>query len=88
MKSKYPFTLILLFLAHILFSQTISRSNLATAGDVLSNSSGVTLSWTIGEVYSNTVKQANHITGGFQQGILIKKDKPVEKKSTSIDPEQ
>ncbi len=88
MRSKFSFTLLLLFSTHILISQTISRSNLATAGDVLSNSSGVTLSWTIGEVFSNTVQQANHITGGFQQGILPKKNKPVEKESTSIDPEQ
>jgi len=88
MTFKYLFTLTFLFSTQLLFSQTISRSNLATAGDVVTNSSGITISWSIGEVFSNTVQNDNHITGGFQQGILIKKNKVAEEKSIPLFPEQ
>ena len=88
MSSKYLFTLTVLFFTHLLVGQTISRSNLATAGGVVSSTSGMTLSWSIGEVFSNTVQEDNHITGGFQQGNLLKKNIPIDEDLISFEPEQ
>jgi len=55
------------------YAQQISRSILTTAGDVSKNKDGVTVSWTIGDVFSQTVQEDNHLTEGFQQGTLTEK---------------
>ena len=81
MPLKTIYTLVLVLFTNMAFSQTISRSNLGSAGGVVNNDSGVTLSWTVGEVFSETVENDKHITGGFQQGILLKKENPIGKES-------
>lgn len=54
-------------------AQEISREILTTAGDISKNENGVSLSWTIGDVFCQTMLAEQHLTEGFQQGDLAKK---------------
>ena len=64
---------IFLFITYSVSAQEISREILTTAGDVSKNENGVSLSWTIGDVFCHTTLAQQHLTEGFQQGDLAKK---------------
>ncbi len=51
-------------------AQQISRTSLPSAGDFASNEKGVSINWTIGLSFIETIHSTNYITGGFQQGEL------------------
>ena len=72
MKLILPF-LALFFIIHSTSAQQISRDILTTAGGVAKNTDGVSLSWTIGDVFSQTTLSEQHLTEGFQQGDFVKK---------------
>lgn len=72
---KIHFFFLILFISSTAAAQSLSRSNLSTAGGLVSNDVGVSLSWTIGEVFSETIQNNSHVTGGFQQGELSKTQK-------------
>lgn len=56
----------------MLFSQSISRSVIASAGDFYSNGS-ISVSWTLGEIATETYTAGNLVlTQGFQQPDTIK----------------
>ncbi len=69
MKIIYSITLVFVF-CNLSFSQQISRSVISSSGDFAKNDKGVSICWTIGEVFSASIIQVNHITEGFQQGSL------------------
>ena len=71
MKASLTFLGLLLF-STVFFGQQISRSTLSTAGDLSKDKSGISLTWTVGEVFSETIQSKYHVTGGFQQGALTK----------------
>lgn len=52
------------------YSQDISRSTITTAGGYLTNEEGVSVSWSMGQVFSLTTQSDQHLTEGFQQGKL------------------
>ncbi len=66
------FFLGLMLSSTIFFGQQISRSTLSTAGDLSKSETGISLTWTVGEVFSETIQSEYHVTGGFQQGVLAK----------------
>ena len=60
--------------------QQLSRSIITTAGDFSKNENGVSLSWSMGEVFSQTMLHDHHLTGGFQQGdftVIHKAEKEI-----------
>lgn len=65
---------ILTFIGLLIFSfsygQDISRSTITTAGGFVANDEGISISWSMGEVFSLTTESEQHITEGFQQGKL------------------
>ncbi len=63
------------FFSTLGFGQELSRTVLTTAGDFSKNKAGITVDWTIGEVFSQTVEDTHHFTEGFQQGQLVKQSK-------------
>jgi len=65
-------TLTLIFSAISIFTigQTISISTVTSAGDFVKNENGISMSWTMGEVFAQTIQDDNHLTEGFQQGEL------------------
>ena len=72
---KYYFTIILSIFALSISAQEISRNTVTTAGDYTTNKAGVSISWSMGEVFSQTSEKGFHVTEGFQQGILEKNGK-------------
>lgn len=89
MKTSLTF-LGLMLSSTIFFGQQISRSTLSTAGDLSKNETGISITWTIGEVFSETIQSKYHVTGGFQQGELSKStsttvvDELIEEKEETI----
>ncbi len=69
---KYFFTFLLTVFALHLSAQEISRNTVTTAGDFTTNDKGVSISWSMGEVFSQTSNEGVYVTEGFQQGILEK----------------
>ena len=70
---KYSIALIALFFAFMpLYGQDISQSTISTAGGSTTNKSGLSMSWTIGEVFGQTAEKGCYVTEGFQQGLLFK----------------
>jgi hypothetical protein len=67
---RYYFTFILSLLILQISAQEVSRNTITTAGDYTVSESGVSLSWSIGEVFGKTTETGNYVTEGFQQGIL------------------
>ena len=51
-------------------AQQISRTSISPAGDFSSNEQGVSVNWTFGLSFTETMQGSNYITGGFQQGEL------------------
>ncbi len=66
---KFSLLAIMLSISTTSFSQAISLSILTSAGDFSTNQEGLSLDWTLGEVFSETVQHTYDCTGGFQQGI-------------------
>lgn len=62
--------IILCFLSTLVLGQQISRSILTTAGTFSKNEKGISLSWTMGDIFCKTIQKEYHLTEGFQQGIL------------------
>lgn len=54
------------------YSQQVSRSLISSAGESTVSKSGVTATWSVGEVFGNTVEHGYYLTEGFQQGALLK----------------
>jgi len=69
MKQQY-LSLTFLFIYTFSFGQNISISTLTSAGDFSKNENGISMSWTMGQVFANTIQENNHLTEGFQQGEL------------------
>ena len=69
MKPLY-LTISLLFFHTFIFGQQVSRSILTTAGDFSKNEKGISLDWTMGDVFGQTIQSTHHLTEGFQQGNL------------------
>ncbi len=67
------YTILFLLIALQLSAQEISRNTITTAGDNIVSEDGVSLSWSIGEVFSKTNETGSYVTEGFQQGILEEK---------------
>lgn len=63
-------TIALFFITSFTFGQQISRSTLTSSGDFSTNENGISLSWTMGGSFTQTVQTTHHITEGFQQGEL------------------
>lgn len=78
---RYYFTGILSLLMLQITAQEISRNTITTAGDYTVSESGISLSWSIGEVFGKTTETGNYVTEGFQQGLLEEVTK-VELKAT------
>ena len=74
---KKSFAVIIFLSASIttIWAQKISMNTLTTAGDYTKNKNGVSVSWTIGEVFSQTITNDHHVTEGFQQGALERQAK-------------
>ena len=69
---KIYLLLLALSLSGLLFSQSISRSVIASAGDFYSNGT-ISVSWTLGEIATETYTVGNVVlTQGFQQPDTIK----------------
>ena len=66
-------SIIILCLPFISLSQSVSSSIISSAGGKATSDQGVTLDWTMGEIFSPTMKNDFHVTSGFQQGNLSKK---------------
>lgn len=73
--------LILITSATISYAQQISRSIITTAGDTAKSKDGNTVSWTIGDVFGQTIQKEDHLTEGFQQGLLTNKKSSKERKT-------
>lgn len=71
------YTIIGLFLFNVSYSQDISRSAITTAGGYVTNNDGISVSWSMGQVFSLTTQSEQHLTEGFQQGKLEKTGKVV-----------
>jgi len=69
---KYYFTVLFSVFILSLTAQEISRNTVTTAGDFTTNEDGVSISWSMGEVFSQTSEEDFYVTEGFQQGILEK----------------
>lgn len=69
---KYYFTIIFSIFTLYISAQEISRNAVTTAGDYITNEDGISISWSMGEVFSQTSEKGYHVTEGFQQGILEK----------------
>jgi hypothetical protein len=52
------------------YSQDISLSTITTAGGFVTNDAGISVSWSIGQIFSLTTQSEQHLTEGFQQGKL------------------
>ncbi len=73
MKSLFTICIIIFGGISMTIAQTSSTTNvLSTAGDYIKSENGTTLSWTIGESFSQTIKGRQHLTEGFQQGNMLK----------------
>jgi hypothetical protein len=72
---KYYFTIVLAIFALGTSAQEISRNTVTTAGDYTVNKNGISISWSMGEVFSKTSEKGQYVTEGFQQGILEKAGK-------------
>ena len=75
---KKLITIVFLFVISFSHAQEISRSTYSSAGASAKNDQGYSVNWTMGAQFSQIVKDKNHLTEGFQQGILSKKASPVE----------
>ena len=60
----------LLLFSLVLNGQQLSRSTLSSAGDFSKNEKGLSIDWTMGAIFSQSVEESHHITEGFQQGRL------------------
>lgn len=69
MKTYFLFFPLLFFFASG-FSQTLSPQVIANGGDQVKHSSGVSLSWTLGELSVEFLDTENSLQQGFQQGNL------------------
>lgn len=54
----------------LVLGQEKNLTTLTTAGGFDKGEDGISVSWTIGEVFSATVQDEFHVTAGFQQGNL------------------
>lgn len=52
------------------YGQDISHSTITTAGGYVTNDAGISVSWSMGQVFSLTTQSEQHLTEGFQQGKL------------------
>lgn len=65
-------------------AQNISSEVISSAGDYSATDNGVSINWTIGEIYGETIIGEHHLTAGFQQGELLNKiDEVVMERSDS-----
>lgn len=69
MKATLLITIIILTTS-LAYSQNISLSTITTAGGYVTNDKGISVSWSIGQVFSLTTQSDQHVTEGFQQGKL------------------
>ena len=70
MKKSYLLTIPFFIISTVGFSQNLSRNTMTAQGDFSQNES-VTLEWTIGETFTETVVTPNKMfTQGFQQPFL------------------
>jgi len=60
------------------YSQQVSRSLISSAGKSSVSKSGVTATWSVGEVFGSTAEHGYYVTEGFQQGVLLMEDVIVE----------
>ena len=71
MNSRISLLLGLVFMATQSWSQTLTRTTLPPTGGFFQNQTGISLSWTLGEPFTNVIlEEAGHWSEGFQQGIL------------------
>lgn len=52
------------------YGQDISQSTITSAGGFVTNDAGISVSWSMGQVFSLTAQSEQHLTEGFQQGKL------------------
>ncbi len=62
----------LLLISHIINGQQLSRSAISSAGDYAKNEKGISVNWTMGGIFSQTIEEKHHLTEGFQQGFLTR----------------
>lgn len=70
LKSTLIISLAILFNVSFAYSQKISRSVITVAGGYMVNEEGISVSWSMGQVFSLTTLSEQHLTEGFQQGDL------------------
>lgn len=58
----------------MLFSQSISHTTISSAGATVEKNTEVSLSWTLGQVFNQSVEKGLFVTEGFQQGLLIRQE--------------
>jgi hypothetical protein len=52
------------------YGQDISQSTITSAGGYVVNDAGISVSWSMGQVFNLTAQSEQHLTEGFQQGKL------------------
>ena len=62
--------IITIFTFSFSYGQDISRSTITAAGGFITNDAGISISWSMGQVFSLTAQSEQHLTEGFQQGKL------------------
>ena len=68
MNLKFSLFLGLMFIVTQSWSQTLTKTTLSSTGGYIENQSGISLSFTIGEPFTNAILEDVHLSEGFQQG--------------------
>ncbi len=85
MKNKLVLSIVLSLLICLTSWAQDSSSNSLNTGGFTQNKTGLSVSWTMGEVFSPTFQQDYHLTGGFQQGNLTPQKDPIANDSDEED---
>jgi len=73
MKLIYTITMLLVSLfvfPPATYGQVFSINTICSAGDAAKNEEGFSISWTMGQVFDQSILGDHHFTEGFQQGTL------------------
>ncbi len=61
---------LIFFFSSTTYGQEISISTISPSGDYVKNEAGISVSWTMGQVFDQSIFGNYHFTEGFQQGTL------------------
>ncbi len=79
MKLIYTISVLSFFMT-TLFGQEFSMNIISAAGDYHINEEGTSISWTMGQIFNQSILGDDHLTEGFQQGKL--QDQTVQRNSS------